>query len=63
MSDSKLVIGVDEVGRGCLAGDVFAAAVLQPDEHFDWWEATVGSIVMMIVGVFLFVMSASYLFS
>jgi len=33
----QVVIGVDEVGRGCLAGDVFAAAVLEPTEHFDWW--------------------------
>jgi ribonuclease HII len=35
---NRPVIGVDEVGRGCLAGDVFGAAVLEPTEHFDWWE-------------------------
>ncbi len=35
---SRPTIGVDEVGRGCLAGDVFAAAVLEPAEHFDWWD-------------------------
>lgn len=34
---SRPTIGVDEVGRGCLAGDVFAAAVLEPEETFDWW--------------------------
>lgn len=34
---SRLIIGVDEVGRGCLAGSVFAAAVLEPEETFDWW--------------------------
>jgi len=27
------VIGVDEVGRGCLAGPVFAAAVILPEDH------------------------------
>lgn len=27
------VIGVDEVGRGCLAGPVFAAAVILPENH------------------------------
>lgn len=27
----KLLAGVDEVGRGCLAGPVFAAAVILPD--------------------------------
>ena len=26
------VIGVDEVGRGCLAGDVFVAAVMVPED-------------------------------
>lgn len=35
---NRPTIGVDEVGRGCLAGDVFAAAVLEPSERFDWWE-------------------------
>ncbi len=35
---SRPTIGVDEVGRGCLAGDVFAAAVLEPTEHFEWWS-------------------------
>jgi len=34
---SRPTIGVDEVGRGCLAGSVFAAAVLEPEETFDWW--------------------------
>lgn len=29
--NEKLVCGVDEVGRGCLAGDVYAAAVIIPD--------------------------------
>ncbi|NKB46460.1 MAG: ribonuclease HII [Legionellales bacterium] len=28
-----LIAGVDEVGRGPLAGDVFACAVILPDEH------------------------------
>src|SRR5881227_336321 len=31
------VAGVDEVGRGCLAGPVVAAAViLHPDRHIPW---------------------------
>ena len=37
MKTSRPTIGVDEVGRGCLAGSVFAAAVLEPEETFDWW--------------------------
>ena len=33
---NDLVAGVDEVGRGCLAGDVLAAAViLQPKKPID----------------------------
>ena len=28
MSKNKKIAGVDEVGRGCLAGPVFAAAVI-----------------------------------
>ena len=35
---SRNLIGVDEVGRGCLAGPVCDAAVLEPSEHFDWWS-------------------------
>ena len=27
-------VGVDEAGRGPLAGDVFAAAVILPENHF-----------------------------
>ena len=27
------VAGIDEVGRGCLAGPVYAAAVILPDDH------------------------------
>jgi ribonuclease HII len=38
MSKSRPTIGTDEVGRGCLAGSVFAAAVLEPEETFDWWS-------------------------
>lgn len=30
---SLLTAGVDEVGRGCLAGPVYAAAVILPDRH------------------------------
>ncbi|MBE8162596.1 MAG: ribonuclease HII [Bdellovibrionaceae bacterium] len=30
---NKTIIGVDEVGRGCLAGPVFAAAVVLPREY------------------------------
>src|SRR4051794_38438593 len=37
---SVLVAGVDEVGRGCLAGPVVAAAVILPSEidpkQFEW---------------------------
>ena len=28
LSENKKIAGVDEVGRGCLAGPVFAAAVI-----------------------------------
>jgi len=35
---SRPIIGVDEVGRGCLAGAVIAAAVLEPIETFEWWS-------------------------
>ncbi len=31
MSFKKKIAGVDEVGRGCLAGPVFAAAVILPN--------------------------------
>ena len=35
----RLVAGVDEVGRGCLAGPVVAAAVIMPwDEHPPWYQ-------------------------
>ena len=34
-----LEAGIDEAGRGCLAGPVFAAAViLHPDKKYDWYE-------------------------
>ena len=33
---SRIVAGVDEVGRGCLAGPVVAAAVILPAERYDW---------------------------
>ena len=33
---SRKIIGVDEVGRGCLAGPVVCAAVILPDEHRPW---------------------------
>lgn len=29
----KHIVGIDEVGRGCLAGPVFAAAVIFPPDH------------------------------
>lgn len=32
---NKIIIGVDEVGRGCLAGPVFAAAVILPPEYIN----------------------------
>ncbi len=32
----RKVIGVDEVGRGCLAGPVVCAAVVLPDNHRPW---------------------------
>lgn len=35
---NRIVAGVDEVGRGCLAGPVVAAAVVLPTEHHDWIE-------------------------
>lgn len=33
---SRLVIGVDEAGRGCLAGPVYAAAVILPEPYPEW---------------------------
>ncbi len=36
MSIAKKIIGVDEVGRGCLAGPVVCAAVILPAEHRPW---------------------------
>jgi ribonuclease HII len=32
----RKIIGVDEVGRGCLAGPVVCAAVILPDQHRPW---------------------------
>lgn len=32
----RIVIGVDEVGRGCLAGPVVVAAVVLPDVDYPW---------------------------
>ncbi len=32
-SDAGLIAGIDEVGRGCLAGPVYAAAVILPVTH------------------------------
>lgn len=36
--ETRIVIGVDEVGRGCLAGPVVAAAVILPSKSQDWME-------------------------
>ena len=33
---SRIIAGVDEVGRGCLAGPVVAAAVILPAERYNW---------------------------
>lgn len=33
---NPLEVGVDEVGRGCLAGPVVAAAVILPEITFEW---------------------------
>ena len=33
---SRKIIGIDEVGRGCLAGPVVCAAVILPDEPRPW---------------------------
>ncbi len=35
MMENSTTIGVDEVGRGCLAGRVYAAAVILNEQH-DW---------------------------
>jgi len=32
----KTILGVDEVGRGCLAGPVVCAAVILPEHHRPW---------------------------
>jgi ribonuclease HII len=36
--ETRIVIGVDEVGRGCLAGPVVAAAVILPSKVQPWME-------------------------
>jgi ribonuclease HII len=36
--ESRIVIGTDEVGRGCLAGPVVAAAVILPPEYQPWMD-------------------------
>lgn len=36
MSATGVVAGVDEVGRGCLAGPVVTAAVVLPEIVYDW---------------------------
>lgn len=36
MKLNRTIIGVDEVGRGCLAGPVVCAAVILPDIEYDW---------------------------
>jgi ribonuclease HII len=33
-----MIAGVDEVGRGCLAGPVVCAAVILPEEHESWMD-------------------------
>lgn len=37
MSGALVYAGVDEVGRGCLAGPVVAAAVIPPQDVSEWW--------------------------
>jgi len=32
-TDNRIEAGCDEAGRGCLAGPVFAAAVVLPDDY------------------------------
>ena len=38
MIQNQIVMGVDEVGRGCLAGPVYAGAVILPEgeEYLEW---------------------------
>jgi ribonuclease HII len=37
--DEFIEAGIDEAGRGCLAGPVFAAAVILPQHTIlDWYE-------------------------
>ena len=36
MKENRITIGVDEAGRGCLAGPVVAAAVILPELHYPW---------------------------
>ena len=35
MNGNKIICGVDEAGRGCLCGRVYAAAVILPDNYFN----------------------------
>lgn len=35
---NQITVGTDEVGRGCLAGSVVAAAVILPEGNFPWIE-------------------------
>lgn len=37
IDDNKIECGCDEAGRGCLAGPVYAAAVILPDDFYHPW--------------------------
>ena len=44
--NERYIVGLDEVGRGCLAGDVYAAAVL-----FDLKSASIKKVIQQLRGV------------
>ena len=50
MEDKKsLIAGVDEVGKGCLFGPVFAAAVILSKENEIEWVQTPASWSLMVI--------------
>ena len=44
MSTEKLIAGIDEVGRGCLAGPVVVACVIMPYEYDEQYQSDIKKI-------------------
>ena len=44
LDETKIEVGIDEAGRGCLFGPVCVAAVVWPDEDPPWYTDTIPEI-------------------